>query len=572
MERKEDIGKLLKKQLEGAKRAPSGELWSKIDDSLTQRDKRRKRLFFYWFTGSGLTILLFLVLLTTSSDFNENGSEHSPVDLTEFSSTESNPEDSDPNSEETENVIELSSEDNPDGSIVNAEELINGEVITSENEFTLTEAIKETTLETNSEAELKNRPPATTSSDDISTKTFTPTSGTTQNQESKAITSTVESKTKTTDPSLKLETLNSEVNKTMNEGAKVTGIISTSTVDSDPNFKVEATNDLKRKGTLDSLKINSEKPTGENTGNPKEILSPRDSLVNKRLAVRDSLRKDRIALKDSLRNQRNQLRDSLLKERLEVKDSLLKVRLAVKDSLTKTKVEQDSSMVEEVKKPEYLWDFSIIGAPSYFGISNNGSAIDGQFEGADKTGSFGISYGATVNLAILERFTLSFGALKTKFSNSTNDIAAVSTEERNRILSFTDTEFETFSGFLGEDETVTILQDIEYVEMPFHLKYRLGRNTLGFHIYGGFSTYILTNDEVFARNSAGDNLSLGRASRLSPINISLDGGFGFYYNFSETLGLEINPTYKYHLNTITAKTFNGRTYSMGVYSGLRYKF
>lgn len=68
MEKKEDIGMLLKKRLTEAEKAPDDTLWNRIEDSLDKRDRKRRGVIWFWVGVSGLGLLL--IILFTNGFFS----------------------------------------------------------------------------------------------------------------------------------------------------------------------------------------------------------------------------------------------------------------------------------------------------------------------------------------------------------------------------------------------------------------------------------------------------------------------------------------------------------------------
>ncbi|MBK5213043.1 MAG: hypothetical protein JJE55_05210 [Flavobacteriaceae bacterium] len=70
MEQKKDIGALFEKGLNDGKKIPNKSLWEKINTTLDEEKRRKKRILYYWFVGAGLSVLLGLFLLLGNGIFS----------------------------------------------------------------------------------------------------------------------------------------------------------------------------------------------------------------------------------------------------------------------------------------------------------------------------------------------------------------------------------------------------------------------------------------------------------------------------------------------------------------------
>ncbi|WP_347373052.1 hypothetical protein [Aequorivita sp. Q41] len=76
MGQKKDIGTLFKDKLNDGKKAPTESLWKKVNTTLDKEKNRKKRIFFYWFTGVSLFLLLGIAFLYRNGYFKNTISEN----------------------------------------------------------------------------------------------------------------------------------------------------------------------------------------------------------------------------------------------------------------------------------------------------------------------------------------------------------------------------------------------------------------------------------------------------------------------------------------------------------------
>ena len=63
MEHKKDIGELLQQKLEEGQHAPKDSLWERLDASLNEQAKKRRRALWLWSTGAGIVSIGLLSIL-----------------------------------------------------------------------------------------------------------------------------------------------------------------------------------------------------------------------------------------------------------------------------------------------------------------------------------------------------------------------------------------------------------------------------------------------------------------------------------------------------------------------------
>ena len=114
-------------------------------------------------------------------------------------------------------------------------------------------------------------------------------------------------------------------------------------------------------------------------------------------------------------------------------------------------------------------------------------------------------------------------------------------------------------------------QRIDYIEIPMELEYKLNNNRFGIHIIGGFSTFILEDNQVVSEfDNNRDNI--GEATNINNVSFSTNIGIGLNYKFSKSFIYNLEPTFKYQINGFSNTTGNFNPYIIGVYTGFSYKF
>jgi hypothetical protein len=120
--------------------------------------------------------------------------------------------------------------------------------------------------------------------------------------------------------------------------------------------------------------------------------------------------------------------------------------------------------------------------------------------------------------------------------------------------------------------TAGIEQHLDYIELPFNLRYSVVDRTFELQLVGGMSTNFLVNNYVTMETDAGQE-EIGYLSNIRNVNYSGNAGLGMIYHVSKKLNLMLEPRFRYFLNSINDSTLpSTRPYSIGLYTSLNYTF
>ena len=115
-------------------------------------------------------------------------------------------------------------------------------------------------------------------------------------------------------------------------------------------------------------------------------------------------------------------------------------------------------------------------------------------------------------------------------------------------------------------------QSFEYVEIPLEMKYNVFESKIGLNVVGGFSTFILTNNEVSFINPENVSTILGESNNINSLNFSGNLGFDIDYKVTKDWFLNVSPMVKYQFNTFSNTSGSFQPFYFGVYSGVNYRF
>jgi hypothetical protein len=259
-------------------------------------------------------------------------------------------------------------------------------------------------------------------------------------------------------------------------------------------------------------------------------------------------------------------------------------------------------------KPDSRWEITGRVAPiySYRAITNIPDGLNRSDFNSAENAILAYSGGLTVAYNVLGRLSIQTGVFYTQMGQSVNNIvpysnmyAAASTNgsyTKNLVRTSsgdvvvtsnlkTDTNSEYASYFnaahtentsgtssVSTSANYRLIQRIDYLEIPVILRYILVDRKADFYFLGGMSTNILIDNNIFLDN--GRNLTKdGELLMARPLNYSSTIGLGFSYQVMKNLLIDIEPSFKYYLQSYTTNgSINTNPYAIGVYTGIIYKF
>lgn len=242
----------------------------------------------------------------------------------------------------------------------------------------------------------------------------------------------------------------------------------------------------------------------------------------------------------------------------------------------------------EEKEKEGKWGVSSNAAPVYFNSTTNGSPIDTQFAENNKSYVSTLSYGVGFSYDISKKLSLRAGINSLALEYNTNDVLYASSLKQapdgetmlsrnangENIIFLSKTSNNILSGDVDnftQNNKGIINQTTSYIEIPLEMSYKLIDNKFGIEVIGGMSSLFLNNNTI-SLLSNGMEMNIGEATNLNKVHFSSNVGFGFKYTFLKSIDINLNPMFKYQLNTYTDNAGNFKPYFIGLYSGLSYKF
>ncbi len=238
-------------------------------------------------------------------------------------------------------------------------------------------------------------------------------------------------------------------------------------------------------------------------------------------------------------------------------------------------------------------------APVYYDAFGEGSPISDIFVPNSKSGNINLSYGLSVTYEISKKLSIRSGLHKVDYGYNTNDVefsssfGSVNGQIANVDYTLASKNIVVGSKtgaaragvqsesplFSSQDDVSAksasregvMAQELGYLEVPLELNYTLVDNRLGINLIAGVSSLFLIDNSI-SLISGELTTEIGEANNLNNMDFSTNIGFGINYKITPKVQFNIEPVFKYHLNTFSETDGAFQPFSLGVYSGLSFKF
>jgi len=267
-------------------------------------------------------------------------------------------------------------------------------------------------------------------------------------------------------------------------------------------------------------------------------------------------------------------------------------KASIEKALAENTLQDDAN--DEKKKKKKLddrWKVSPSIAPVYFNTLGSGSSLHEQFNENSKTGDVNMSYGVRGSYALTEKLSVRAGVNKVVLGYSTDDVfvlnnvSATPSDARFQLknvdlkedaqgtsfVSMEEFNFAQIPSVISDQIIGSIDQKLGFIEVPLEMEYELSDQKLGLRVIGGFSALFLNENEVFSTLD-GETTLIGEATNINKTSFSANLGVGLDFKLSEKFKLNLEPTFKYQLNTFSNTSGDFKPYFIGIYSGFSFKF
>lgn len=238
---------------------------------------------------------------------------------------------------------------------------------------------------------------------------------------------------------------------------------------------------------------------------------------------------------------------------------------------------------ESLSEIENPWIVNPQIAPIYANSLNGSNTLNEKY--AAHTNNINMSYGVKLAYQITPKLSLRTGVNQVNMNYKTEDIVQTynmssysktnlqnKISSRQKFMTSSDAKRANYEAYSSGKITSGYLnQDMGFIEIPLEVEYKLIDKKLGFHIMAGTSTLLLNHNQV-SYHSETLNSYAGETANINKTSFSANIGFGVDYNFSEKWSLNLEPNFKYQINTFEAETTNVQPYYFGLFSGVKFRF
>lgn len=240
------------------------------------------------------------------------------------------------------------------------------------------------------------------------------------------------------------------------------------------------------------------------------------------------------------------------------------------------------------------WTVGPAVAPVFYSNFGNGSPLDQDFVPNSKSGTLNMSFGVAVAYAVTGKLSVRSGVHRVDFGYNTNQVSfspslSAGPSSLIRTISYSENSRNVVvhsnvngSGTQAVENSLDVsaqspqrngsmLQEFGYLEIPLEMQYALVEGKFGVNLIGGMSSLFLVNNSV-SLDSSGSRTEIGEANNINPVNFSSNLGLGLYYNLNSSMQLNLQPMFKYHMNAFSQTAGDFQPYTLGVYSGLSFRF
>ena len=337
----------------------------------------------------------------------------------------------------------------------------------------------------------------------------------------------------------------------------------------------------------------SKNNTSNTLNNKKDVVAdnssnPFNSDKNSKTKSEDNIIPDYLksASKNAVASSDEKTEDSVNKE-----EETITNEKTIEDAIAETNTTEEKEKEEKLNR----WNITPNVAPVYFNTFGKGSSIDEQFVENSKVGNVNMSYGITGSYALNDKLKIRAGVNKVELGYSTNNVISYTDLDATPSFSFSSSashlkhvsvnhnaentlymSTETLNRnnipeILNTKETGSLDQLFGFIEIPVEVEYALVNKKFGVNVIGGFSTLFTDKNEVYSVID-GNRMLIGEANNLNDVSYSANLGLGINYNVSDKIKLNLEPTFKYQINTFREASGDFQPYFIGVYTGLSIKF
>lgn len=579
MNEKKNIDKLFKEQLKNFEVAPKDYVWENIEAKLHEDKRKKRRVIPIWWRVAGIAAGL-VVLFTVANQLFNTSDEHG---ISKDTIVDDNKTNTNSNSQNDSNTLILKDASKEVFETDIPEEIVDTNTNTSAEE-------DESTMN-------KNRSNTITSDTKVNPVLVSEDSNGENSHENKNNSSSTNSK----DYNKIQKDKRGLIDKSLTKDAVASTSKSTSKNNQDSQNSIKDKTEID--AILKSTKTNPSRTVADVTTKDKntDTITAKTAL-NKNRETQNTI-KNPSEIDAILKSNKTDSKTTVANVNTEEKSTTEIENNSTEDTQNKEKEDdvnaienaiaeaENTDEKEEEEEKLNRWSVSPNVAPVYFSSLGEGSSLDLQFVENTKEPEISMSYGVNGSYALNKKFKIRAGVNKIQLGQKTNDVLIfennnpvasanrqianvnlVDSMSTHSIYSARNFKFDNAPATLFTQEQGSLDQQLGFIEVPIEIEYNVVERKIGLNLIGGFSALILSDNDVYAVLNNGDRTRLGEASNVKDLSYTANFGVGIDYNISKQFQFNLDPTFKYQINTFNNTSGDFKPFFIGVYTGLSFKF
>jgi hypothetical protein len=223
-------------------------------------------------------------------------------------------------------------------------------------------------------------------------------------------------------------------------------------------------------------------------------------------------------------------------------------------------------------------------------FANPDETVDASFFDQNEEGITTIAGGISLDYQFNKRLSLGSGMFISRIGQQNNNVLAYNDPEFSNMYKLASSSGSVsvnpakFENAIQKPVAITkdsvpgdylingsFVQNLDYLEIPFVLKYQVIESKISLQVMGGLSPGILVNNRSYFQLE-GEKLQTGTTEDINPFIYNSIVGFGLSYSLSEKLSLNMEPSFKYSLSPVNSSTgINYHPYSFSWFTGISYR-
>lgn len=526
MNSKKNIDRLFQEKFKDFEVAPNDAIWDRINESLPNKKKKRRVIALWWQIG-GIAAAIALLLTVGVSVFNSDGNNNQKLPVVNTDKNEIN------NNSIQENLN--TSKDSKKDELNNRQlEFVNSESQEPSN----LERLKRNTPQNKTKSNSLTIPPKS--------QITTVTNSSDGKEDVLASQKLTKLNTLTNKENSMRVAVNTKQSNRPSEQSKDTKLASESELKS----TIEKTIDDNKTATVTNSKSNKTEVDGSRIKNTEGVSTDENNINS---IITEDPKKE-----------------------------------SIQDAITKNTEGND-----EKEDKQNRWSIAPNVAPVYYSSLGQGSSLDQQFIDNAKSSDINMSYGITGAYVVSKKLKIRAGINRLNLNQSTSNVFAFAgpeiisrgapEDQQPSNITFNNKKQNVVlmsSNMLGISSAPEVFntkkagdvdQRFGFIEVPLELEYRLLDKKFGINVIGGFSTFFLNENKIYA-DIDGTTTLIGEANNINSTSFSANFGLGLDYSLSKQWNINVEPQFKYQINTFNNTTGDFRPFFIGVYTGLSFKF